>query len=86
MPNNKKWFKFNAYEFFIKIRKKMTIMMNEVKNYVKFSMNECINKKIVYLRNNDIMYKIKRLKRLKRPGLCQRPEKLPNQILANVPR
>ena len=43
LPNNEKWFKFNAYEFFIKIRKKMTLMMNGVKHYVKFSMNECIN-------------------------------------------
>ena len=43
LPNNKKWFKFNAYEFFINICKKMTMMMNWDKHYVKYSTNEYIN-------------------------------------------
>ena len=46
MPNNEKWFKFNAYEIkFIKIRKKMTMMMKGVKHYVKYSMNVLTIKK-----------------------------------------
>ena len=44
--NNEKWFKSNAYEFFIKICKRMTMMINGVKHYVKNSINECIKNKI----------------------------------------
>ena len=29
--------------FFINIRKMVTMMMNKVKHYVKYSVNECIN-------------------------------------------
>ena len=66
LPNNEKWFKFNAYEFFIKIRKKLSIMINGVKHYVKYSMNEYINIKTKpgYLRSNDIyIYKMGLVKR-----------------------
>ena len=51
--------------------------MNVVKYDVKYSMNECINnKKIVYLRNNDIyIYEKGRLGRSETPGTCQRPER-----------
>ena len=45
MPSNEKWLESNVYESFIKIRKKMTMMMSEVKRYVKYSINECINNK-----------------------------------------
>ena len=41
-PNNKKWFKFNACEILIIIRKKKMIM-NRVRYCVKYSMNKYIN-------------------------------------------
>ena len=43
LPNNKKWSEFNANELFIKIYKKVTMMINGVKHYVKYSMNQYIN-------------------------------------------
>ena len=43
LPNNEKWVKFNGCELFIKTHKKVIMIMNGVKYYVKYSMNEYIN-------------------------------------------
>ena len=45
LPNSEKWFKFNAYEFLTKIRKKITMMINEVKYYIRYLVNDYINNK-----------------------------------------
>ena len=82
MPSNEEWFEFKIYEYFIKIRRRQTMVMKIFKDYFIYLMNEYINNETKII--CEVIIHIHKIWRLKRRDVGNVPDVPKSQNVCQI--